>query len=48
MAAFLTRIETLAAEGWEEKVRTDDVEKLTGSKGQTFDEFVAENKAVWL
>ncbi len=47
-AAFLTRIETLAAAGLEVTSKTEDVEKVTGSKPQTFDQFVAENKAVWL
>lgn len=47
-AAFLTRIETLAAVGLEVKSKTEDVEKVTGSKPQTFDQFVAENKTVWL
>ncbi len=47
-AAFLTRIETLAAAGLEVTSKTEDVEKVTGSKPQTFDQFVAENKTVWL
>ncbi|KAI9702943.1 MAG: hypothetical protein M1836_008157 [Candelina mexicana] len=43
---FLANLETKTANGGENEIN-DIVEKVTGKKPVTFDQFVAENKAVW-
>ncbi len=45
-AKYLTHIESLTAQGKEEKVE-DTVERVTGRPARSFDEFAQLNKAVW-
>ena len=46
---FMTSLEVRMAEGNGMEARPDrDFEKVVGEKGQTFDEWIQENKQVWL
>lgn len=46
-AQFMTYLEVRTAKGGEEWTEKD-FQKVTGEKGQTFDDWVQENKQVWL
>ncbi|KAB2570558.1 Agroclavine dehydrogenase [Lasiodiplodia theobromae] len=47
-ANYLAMTEANAAKNESDgQIQTDELELITGSKGQTFDEFVEENKAIW-
>ena len=46
VAKFMTSLEVLGASGAEDRMN-DVVEKVTGSKPQTFDAWVQENKSLW-
>lgn len=46
-AHFMTSLEVRTADGLEERLEKD-FEKVTGGKGQTFGDWVQENKQTWL
>ena len=49
MARLLTMLEVKTAEGAESQVVSSDaIEKVTGRRAQTFDEWVGENRGVWM
>ena len=47
LAHFMTSLEVRTAEGLEDWP-SNDFEQVTGEKGQTFDDWVQENKQIWL
>ena len=46
-AQLMTSLEVRTANGLEERSEKD-FEQVTGEKGQTFDDWVQENKQIWL
>ena len=45
-AKLLTYLETMTAKGMEDR-KNDDVERVTGRKATSFDEWLQENKHAW-